>query len=375
MGEEPAKAAQQKQHIDLLSRFLIATNCDNGTPVPARELERLRSGLSYLAGLDHAGLENFRALADSHHVIVRGLSVIRNGAMLEGHAALVTWCESALTAECARITRAVHTLHNLCTLLEAHGCPVAVIKSLDHWPDLGSDLDLFTIAHHADVDRVMTRELGAHAVSRSWGDRLAGKWNYKVPNLPEFVEIHFQHLGQTGELSTLANRVITRRVDREVNGAHFHVPAPEERIVISALQRVYRHFYYRLCDMVDTARLIQSDALDFDELQRASTSEGIWKGVATYLQLVCNYARSYGCEVYVPRQVLAAASIGDAQVQFRSGFLRVSMKTAIALYTLQLVGAASRRDGRALRRLPLLPPLAVSAWVAHSLTGNDKGIW
>jgi len=26
-------------------------------------------------------------------------------------------------------------------------------------------------------------------------------------------------------------------------------------------------------------------------------------------------------------------------------------------------------------RLPLLPPLAISALVAYRLTGNDKGVW
>jgi hypothetical protein len=367
--------SKEPKYIDLLSDLLLVSACQEGISISARRLEPLRSALSFFAQLNVDDLERFRTLADSHHVIVRGLSAVRNGAMLEGYPDLVSWCEAALAAECARITNAIDTLHQLCDLLENRGFPIAVIKSLDHWPDLGSDLDLFTTADHADVDRVLSHELGARAVERSWGDRLAGKWNYKVPGLPEFVEIHFQHLGQTGELSTLANRVISRRIEKEVNGLQFYVPAPEERIVISALQRVYRHFYYRLCDMVDTAGLLQSGDLDFEELQRAADGESIWRGVATYLVLVRNYADGHGCFLHLPQQVLSAAPIGDAQVQFRNGFLRVSMKTGVELYGRQLLGAASRRDGRALRRLPLLPPLAVTAWLAHSVTGNDKGIW
>ena len=62
-------------------------------------------------------------------------------------------------------------------------------------------------------------------------------------------------------------------------------------------------------------------------------------------------------------------------VQFSEGFLRVSKVTGAELYASQLLQAGKHRDVRALVRLPLLPPLAISAAVAHSVTGNDKGIW
>src|ERR1019366_6398943 len=34
---------------------------------------------------------------------------------------------------------------------------------------------------------------------QSWGDRLAHKWNFRIPGLPRLVEIHVGCLGQTGE--------------------------------------------------------------------------------------------------------------------------------------------------------------------------------
>lgn len=62
-------------------------------------------------------------------------------------------------------------------------------------------------------------------------------------------------------------------------------------------------------------------------------------------------------------------------VQFKDDYLRVSKATGARLYSSQLLAAGKHGDIRALLRLPLLPPLAISALVAHSLTGNDKGIW
>jgi hypothetical protein len=138
---------------------------------------------------------------------------------------------------------------------------------------------------------------------------------------------------------------------------------------------VYRHFYFRLCDMLDMTLLMQSEPLDFRELHRAADASGIWPGVATFLFLIQTYIKSYGGELALPREVIASAHDRGKTVEFGNGFLRVSKLTAAGLYGSQLLQASRHRDVRAMLRLPLLPPLAVSALVAHRLTGNDKGIW
>lgn len=249
------------------------------------------------------------------------------------------------------------------------------MKSLDHWPDLGSDLDLCTLADSRYVQQVMWEEFRAAPVAPSWGDRLANKRNYRVPGLPELVEIHVQCLGQTGEHAELARRVIERRVSKAVGGRVFRVPASEERVAISVLQRVYRHFYFRLCDVIDLAPLLQSKTLDFAELKRSSTQSGIWPGVATFLVLVGNFVRSYGGIVAFPTDLVSSAFFQESELRFRDGFLRVPQKKAAALYVSQVLNAGWRRDIRALLRLPLLPPLAISALAAHKLSGNSAHIW
>jgi hypothetical protein len=62
-------------------------------------------------------------------------------------------------------------------------------------------------------------------------------------------------------------------------------------------------------------------------------------------------------------------------VYFKGNFLRVPKLPAAGLYGSQLLCASLHRDLRAMVRLPLLPPLAVSALVAYRLTGSDKGVW
>ena len=368
-------APRQAEHMDTLSRLTVRAYCENNRRTSPEDLEQLKGDLRYVGDLNPEQLRDFLKLADSNHVVVRALTILQNAAVALGDSRIADWCETCLANERARIEHGIEMLQSICNALESRGCKVTVIKSLDHWPDLGSDLDLYTTADERRVEQVMREEFDARPVERSWGDRLAHKWNYSVPGLPELVEIHVQFLGQTGEHAQMAKRVVDRRVRKVVRGRDFHVPAPEERIVISTLQRVYRHFYFRLCDMIDMTLLMQSEPLDFAELRKAADVAGIWPGVATFLCLIQSYIKSYGGEVPLPAEVIAAAHSRGEGVRFGNGFLRVSKLTGAGLYGSQLVHAGRHRDVRALLRLPLLPPLAISALVAHGLTGNDKGIW
>jgi hypothetical protein len=261
--------------MEVLSRLMVRAHCESHQGTVPQDFQRLSEDANYVNGLGSPALEEFLKLADSHHVLVRGMTILQSAATVLKQNHMALWCEGNLARERAIIQHSVEVLSAVCKALESRGCHATVIKSLDHWPDLGSDLDLYTTAPQPAVNQVLENEFGARAVERSWGDRLANKWNYRVPGLPELIEIHVQYLGQTGEHAEMARRVVQRRVRKQVGGFEFQLPAPEERIIISTLQRVYRHFYYRLCDMIDLATLMQKEAVDFAELRQAADLAGI----------------------------------------------------------------------------------------------------
>jgi hypothetical protein len=353
------------KHLDLLSELVLKSS--------AEELTTAAS----ISALTSSDLEDLEKLAASNHVVVRAFERLESVCRSSGDEICADWVRSAIKRERARIDHAVAFLHMICSELDQSGCPAIVIKSLDHWPDLGSDLDLYTDAEAPRVVEVMKSAFKAQVAERSWGDRLANKWNFVIPGLRELVEIHIGRLGQTGEQAVATRSLSGRACQKQVGQYVFPVAAPEDRIVISTLQRMYRHFYIRLCDIVDNARLLDERAVDFDYLHSLGVESGLWQGIATYLLIISEYVENYrGYGVPLPRLVTDAARFGTDQVRFRRDFLRVSiLPHSMKLYANELKTFLLRGDLRNGFRLSLLPCLATAAALEMKITGSDKGIW
>lgn len=358
----------QKQNpaLHYLSLLLFA---DNRRLASERTLEWFRQQAD-------AARATILELAQKHHVVVRALDRLAQLAVENQDQELADWAASAVASEQERAAIALGFLDSICTKLSEIG-RVVVIKSLDHWPDIGSDLDLFVAAYDALVVRTMEREFQAKVLERSWGDRLAHKWNFQIPGLPFAVEAHIGRLGQTGEHIALGNRIAHHAREERIGGFAIPVPDPADSILLATLQRMYRHFYFRLCDMANAATLVEVRKLDFDYLQKSAVAAGIWPGVATYLRIASDYRSSYqGAGLDLPAPVWREAQFGGEELSCSGDFIRIPiLRRAAKLFTMQVTTAAFRGDVPAVFRLSLLPCLGAAAAIEYRITGSDKGIW
>ena len=223
----------------------------------------------------------------------------------------------------------------------------------------------------------MRSELRAEPQLQSWGDRLAHKWNFRIPELPQLVEIHVGCLGQTGEQNALPAHLESTSVMRDVGPFRFRVPAPEEQVTIATLQRMYRHFYIRLTDLVNLTGLVRAGLLDFMRLRASTERWSVWPGVATLLKITSDYNERAGVgPLPLPEFVVRSARFGAEVTYIGEQFLRVPMMPqGSQLFLQQLVATGAARDFRGAARLMLLPALAAAAFVNLRITGDDKGIW
>lgn len=358
--------------LTVLSRLLLQPPDHDGRRSPAALAQDTAA-----LGLSRDEFEDVLALAHLNHVVVRGLEKFLSLAREEQNLAWFELADSALSSEKARIAMALSRLNEVCTAFQNHGYVVTVMKTLDHWPDFGSDMDLFTNARPQEVSQVMKECFNANTAPRSWGDHLANKWNFLLPDLPEPIEIHVGRLGQTGEQALIASSLERRTRHVDLGGYRFRVPSIPDRLIISALQRVYRHFNIRLCDIVDTAAIADAGLIDYRELRSLAESAGIWKGVATYLAIMSDYVKTYrGTPLDLPQFVRDAVPFGGAEIYYNQGFLRVPiMPHSARLYGSELAHVLGRGELENCARLSLLPFLGAAALAAERITGSDKGIW
>ena len=371
-------ARNSTRSLTLLSQLLLGLDADSpsasaGGRIPAhRCVDEIVRTVSTFSPQDFGELW---ALAGSHHVILRSFPALHR-IMLAHGIERADAVDHAMAKERARIENALSFLTPICQALKQVGA-VIVIKSLDHWPDLGNDIDLYSSAESADVVAIMRERFKARLEERSWGDRLANKWNFVVPGLPELVEVHVGRLGQTGEQVAITNSLVNRSYTAEFAGYTLPVPSAEERLIISTLQRMYRHFYLRLCDIADTARLVESGSIDYICLKSLARSAGLWDGLATYLGMVSGYVESYRGEgLPLPSLVTDAARFGPEHISFRRKFLRIPIfPQAAKLYATEWKRLLLNGELQNTLRLSLLPGLAAAAALEFKLTGSDKGIW
>jgi hypothetical protein len=333
--------------------------------------------LSELQRMPRAERSEFLRFAQLQRVYLRTLQLLEKWCQADSGAPRFEGFEEMQRVEQKQIDAALMTLSKIVQGLELTGHTPIVIKTLDHWPDIGSDLDLFIGATEADTVRVMRSELQAEVQPQSWGDRLAHKWNFKIPGLPQLVEIHVGCLGQTGEHDALPKQLQETSVTRDVGSYRFHVPALEEQVALATLQRMYRHFYIRLTDLVNLTGLVRSGRLDFTRLRTSSERWLIWPGVATLLKITSDYNERVGVgPLSLPEFVVRSARFGAEVTYVGKQFLRVPMMPqGSQLFLQQLIGTGAAHRFRAAARLSLLPALAAAAFVNLRITGDDKGIW
>ncbi len=352
-----------------LSRLLLQPESNRVHSAPMPDVPALMSSRDEF--------EDILVLAHLNHVDVRWLEMFLKFARKEQNLDWFQLADSALSTEKTRISVAVKHLHEVCAAFQKRGFAVMVIKTLDHWPDFGSDMDLFTTAQPHEVFQLMTECFNARLAPRSWGDHLANKWNFLIPGLPEPIEIHIGRLGQTGEQVAIASSLTTRAWQIDAGGYRFTVPSVPDRLMISTLQRMYRHFNIRLCDILDTTTIADAGLINYHELSVLAESAGIWEGVATYLAIISDYVKGYrGTPLALPHFVLDAARFRGAEIFYNKGFLRVPlMPHSAKLYGSEMAHVLSRGELQNCARLSLLPLLGTAAMAAERITGSDKGIW
>jgi hypothetical protein len=140
---------------------------------------------------------------------------------------------------------------------------------------------------------------------------------------------------------------------------------------------MYRNLYIRICDVFNTARLIENKMLNYVDLREAAEEAGVWPGVATFLTLAVDYVKKYrGDRLELPDSVIASSHFRADRTLVRGEFFRFPvLPYGLGLYIRQLRQTAHSGNIPGTARLSLVPPLASIGALAYAVTGNSGRVW
>lgn len=275
----------------------------------------------------------------------------------------------------AKIFRVVRGVSRAC---ERRGFEFIFAKTFQHYPDAGSDVDLFVASRSTGSDALILEGLLAAPKRRGWRGRLSGAASYRIAGCDAVFEIHHGRLGLLGEHGWYVARLIENGGRARVGGAEFLLPSAEDLLVLQGMQRVCGHGHVRLCDVVSTVKLLRREEMDWPYVFETSRQLGTLHGLRSYLAYVDQIQReALGVGVAAPPQAWGGRGARPerfARVQFKDDFYKFPrLRVGAAIYAGKVRAAVRAGDWGGAGRLCLVPLVAASSALSKVSKASPPG--
>lgn len=276
----------------------------------------------------------------------------------------------AVEAERRRVRTALHWIATISALCAESGLEFLFPKALQHYPDMGQDLDLLLLSRSTRAEEEIIRALPASRCPGSLAHRIAGTTCYRIEGCALPLDVHHGRLGLAGEHAGYPATMIRNQRRVTIDGVTFMLSSREDQLVLQGMQKLYGRRCLRLSDIVATMALVRESGLDWDYVAGTSRRLGTLPGLSGYLRTVdAIHARVFGSELLTREQSRRLERGDGEQAAFRAGCYRLPAgRVAARLYGRKLLGATAAGDWSAAGRLCLLPLVVLFS----SMKGHEE---
>jgi hypothetical protein len=307
-------------------------------------------------------------LAERNAVLVRFADRLERGGVR-----LPPTFAAARDAACVRAAGALDVIAAISAACARQGIAFLFPTALDHYPDLGQDLDLLVLSQSETSDAAVLGSLAATRRDGGLRDRLAGATTYRLERSGLLVDIHHGRLGIIGEQTSYPATLIANRCPRTTGGRDVFVPSVEDQVVLQGMRRVYGRRSFRLADVVATVAALRLPGLDWGYVIRTARALGMLPGLSCYLSYVDQIHRTlYGRDL-IPRAPRDRLTLGGwGRFAFRGAVYRFpAARVGGRLYWHELGSALGTRNWSAASRLGLLPAVLALEQVRRLTHGGS----
>jgi len=314
-------------------------------------------------------VEQIYKLAKSNNMIMRLGRVINN----TGDTAIMLRWENILRIERERCDKSAALIKEIAQGLDRENIKYAVIKTLDSYPDCGTDVDMFVDAPFKITKEWIRKVYNGKVRPRKIAEVMCGKMSASIQGYP-ILELHCRMMGQVGEQATFA-RSLTKNIRLfEAGGLRAYIPSKEEQVIIIAIHRLYRHLSFKISDIVNAITLLKEADFNWERLFKLSEDCGMSKGIAYLLGVLENIHTTYFNNGFMPERYKGLIDNG-ARLSFRHWFFRIPLfRVPPKLYAAEAFYFLRKGRVGSLARLSLIPVLSFIAYTTIKIF-KDDWVW
>ena len=328
--------------------LLLGRPCDGWQEMLTRALERY-------------GWENFEAVLWENRISLRSALALREHFPDFGN--------GALDLIVAQQEQRVKEYRQYMSLLEdvLQVLDFVFIKTVDNFPDFGHDVDILTRDGGGVVRQVfLSRRF--RMGKQTLAERIADKMNFRYRDFCN-AEAHCGVIGEFGEHREMTYYILENKQRETFNGELVWVPDYPSRIMLMVLQRMYRHFNVRACDVLNAINWIREGALNIPETYEVSKRFGILPGTRMFFGFV-NEVYSF----YYHNKIVETEPIAEELYCHRKLYRFQRVKVLPIMYGRKAIWSLANAKWESLARELLVVPIAGLAF-ADLLTLKKGRVW
>lgn len=220
----------------------------------------------------------FLKIAQKNTILLRASDILRTRGV-----SLPAKLLESVQKENDRVQTTVEIIKKLSRICTKDNISYLLPTALQHYPDMGGDVDVVVPDGSRRIDILLKRELGAGPLPGSLLNRLSTESAFTLgPSLPS-IEVHYGRIGLMGEHHFYTTLLFKNRRTASLDGVDIPVLSPEDYLLTQTIQRLYCRFYFRISDFVYPIKLLLNESLDWDYIMKTAALIGLSDGLGMYL--------------------------------------------------------------------------------------------
>ena len=331
-------------------------------------LNRKRDSLFIHKGLANLDWDLFFTLAHKNLILLRVVDALESKGIFYPQQFL-----KEITDEKKRIKKMVELAGRINSLLSAKNISFILPSLLQHYPDMGGDIDLLIIDPANEISEILKHTLNAHPLKNKFINIISTESSFFIHPLSLLIEIHRGRLGLVGEHKFYPRLILKNRIMSSIDGLNIPVPIPEDQLLIQVIYRMYCRFYFRISDLISPIQLLHNNNLNWEYTIRTAKEIGIIHGLAVYLGYLNRMYQDLYQESLISKSIERALHLDNNKyLYFKRSYYRYSMASVtLKIYMFKMFDdILSARFASAMRIL--LIPYVAFIYLIRNIRGRKS---